>query len=413
MLSSRPPSAPRLPARRCAAAARGFTFIELIVVMGIVGMLMGLTVGFVRSTGRVGALGMAKAQLLDAAYRAQGMSAGDRISLLTVRQTEDENGRPVFEAFTSVASTMMTHAFETIERASLDLPLKVNGAVKREEQGGWSGSCAVFGRGGSVEFEPQSSFAATDGLDVELAIQPESGPPVMTLVEGTGAYDVTLIRGASGGDYDLRLRINARPEDGRGDPLWVSFETEGQPVKLTGRWTHVHVSFDGVAASLRVDNLEHVKRAPGARPGEAPRPAASRRIAVPLSGAVPLLIGSPSQPYVGRMDSVVVRGVFRLAEERTRMPEGIELDVLQPAKQPLPFRVTYRNGRLDPERHPEDVVLRAFDPRRPDDPPLQLRLSRFGSIEAVNSDALPGAAPSAPPAPPVSPPPAPLPVEPK
>lgn len=400
------PAAPRT-APHGPRAARGFTFIELITVMGIVGLLMGLTVGLVRGTGRVGALGMARAQLLDTAYRARGMSAGDRLALLTVRTLEDENGRTVHEAFTSVASTVLTHSFEALDRPSLDLPIKVDGAVKVDRLGGWAGACGEFLRGGYLTLSAQPSFAATDGLDVELAVKVEDGPPVMTLVEGTGAYEVALVRGPLGGAYDVRLRLNLRPEEGRGEPLWTSWETEGQPVRANGRWTHVHASFDGVSASLRVDNLECVKRPPGAgAAGASPAGPGTRRIAVPLAGAVPLLLSSPTQPFVGRMDSVVVRGVFRLAEERTRMPEGIELLVELPVKQSLPYRVTYRNGRLDPERHFEDVVLRAMDPRRPDDPPLRLHLSRFGSVEAFTGSR-PGAPEPAGTPPPAAPEPAP------
>lgn len=378
MALSRLPLPPPRPRR---LAPRGFTFIELIVVMGILAMLMGLTVGYLRSAGRVNALGMARTQLLDAAYRAQGMSAGERIAMLTFRAGVDDNGRDTLEVITSVAETMVTHAFETLDGASGNLPNKVVGALKLAPFGGQPGSCAVFGRGGAIEFDPQARFAATDGLDIELWVMPETGPSVMTVVEGQGAYELALFRGAATGDYDLRLKLFLRPEDEAGEPSWLTYESVGQPVKVNGRWTHLHATFDGVQASFRVDGLEHAKRVERRGP-EAQRGVKPRRIAVPPSGAVTLLLGSASQPYVGRMDTVVVRGVFRLADERTKLPEGITLEVVKPPKQGLPFQVTYRNGRLDPDRHTDDVLVRFADPARPQDPPLELRLSRHGVISA-------------------------------
>ncbi len=397
---SRSPAAPQAPAARApaprpparpGAAAAGFTFLELIVIMGILAMLMGLTVGYIRSAGRVNALGMARSQILDAAYRAQGMSAGEKIGMLTFRPGTDENGRETLEVLTSVAETLVTHAFETLDGASLNLPLKVLGPLQRVESGGRPGACAQFGRGASVAFDPQARFAATDGLDVEAWVAPEAGAPVMVLVEGQGAYELSLVRGGGAGDYGLRLRLFLRPEDDALEPSWVPFETEGQPVKANGRWTHVHASFDGVEASLRIDGLERARRAP-APAGGAARAARPRRIGVPPGGAVALSLGSGSQPYTGRMDSVVVRGVFRLADERSRLPEGLVADVASPPKQALPYRVTWRNGRLDPDRHAEDVLVRLSDPQRLQDPPLEVRFSRHGVISADLSHSTPAPA---------------------
>ena len=77
----------------------------------------------------------------------------------------------------------------------------------------------------ALEREPQASFAMTDGLDVEMWLIPEGGGNVMTLLEGEGLYEVSLVRGSSG-DYDLRLKVNLRPAEGDGEPTWVVFESE-------------------------------------------------------------------------------------------------------------------------------------------------------------------------------------------
>lgn len=375
---------PVRPGSRGRTAARGFTFIELIVVMGVLAMLMGLTVGYIRSAGRVNALAMARVQVLDAARRAQGLGRGDKLALITFRHAETEDGRPVDEVFTLLAQGVLTHAFETLDGASRSLPAKAGAGVKIVP-GGRPGSCAQFGRGAAIEFDPQPSFAMTDGIDCEMWLMPDPGSNVMTLVDGRGSYEVALVRGGTAADYDLRLRVNLRPKgearDEQGEPSWLAFESEGAPVRTNGQWTHVHVRFDGLSASLEVDGLECTKRAGASAPADAGR-GGTRRLAVPLEGAVALTLGSTAQSYVGKMDSLVLRGVFRLKEDRTFLPDGVEIEVLDPPKQALPFRVHYVNGALDPLRHAGDVRIALRDGKEPGALPLVLVLGRHGAIRA-------------------------------
>ena len=381
-ISSVPPPAPPggspfLWQPRPSVGAAAFTFIELIVVMGVLAMLMGLTVGYLKGAGRVSGLQLARNQILDAAHRAQAMSRGEKLTVVTLRETHDLERRG-HEIFTMIAESVLTHSFETLDGASRNLPIRSPGTVKIVP-GGNPGSCAQFGRGGALEFEPQASFAMTDGLDVEMWVIPEGGANVMTMLEGRGAYEVSLVRGSTG-DYDLRLRVNLRPPDGGdGEPSWASFETEKSPVRATGRWTHVHVRYNGSDASLEVDGLEYVKRGTSTTPT---RTGTARRLAVPPEGAVALSVGSSAQSYVGKMDGLVVRGVFRLREDRNLLPEGVTIQVLQPAKQQLPFRLHYVNGRLDPQRHPEDVKIAFLDEARPDDRPMVFSAGRHGAIRA-------------------------------
>jgi hypothetical protein len=283
---------------------------------------------------------------------------------------------------------VLSHSFERLDGASGFLPMETMGDVKVDALAGRTGGGAVFGRGGVIAFAPQSSFAFTEGLDAEVWLLPSAGGAAMTILEGQGAYDITLFRALTAADYDVRLRVNLLAPDGRGEPTMVTYETEGAPVRATGRWTHLRVAFDGQTPLFEVDSLERQVRRPTA--GSVVSTVA-RRIGVPAEGAVALRIGSSSQPYQGRMDGLVVRGVFRLNDDVVTLPDGLAFDVVQPAKATLPLRVRYTNGRLDALKHPQDVVLRVLDTRRPDDLPLVLELGRSG---LVRSDM--GAAPSAP-----------------
>jgi hypothetical protein len=374
------------PLRRAASRSLGFSFIELIVIMGIVAVMAGLSVGWLQGAGRASGLVLARSQLLDAARRAQSRSMGGRLATLTFRSSLDENERPVQQVAVHVAETVLSHAFERLDGASGLLPMEVQGDVKVDPHGGRTGGGAVFGRGGVLSFPPQATFAVTEGLDMEVWLAPSGSSPTMVVLEGQGAYEVSLFRALAGGDYDVRLRVNLHGPDGRGDPSWTSFETEGAPVRATGRWVHLRVAFDGQVPLFEVDALERTVRKSGAgaaatatAPAGAPR---ARRIAVPADGGVTLRVGSTTQPYQGRMDGLVLRGVFRLRDDVVTLPAGLTFDVLQPAKAPLPLYVRYANGRLDTAKHPQDVVIQVRDTVRVDDLPLVLELGRSGLVRA-------------------------------
>ena len=218
-----------LPGGR-AAGSRGFSFVELIVIMGIVAVRAGLSVGWIQGAGRATGMTLARTQLLDAARRAQSRSMGGRLATLAFQRTKDENGREVDEVAVHVAETVLSHAFERMDGASGLLPMSVQGDVKVDPEGGRTGGGAVFARGGVIAFQPQAAFATTEGLDLEAWIVPTGNAPVMVLADGAGAYEVGLFRAVTGSDYDLRLRVNLLAPDGRGEPSWVVFETEGAPV---------------------------------------------------------------------------------------------------------------------------------------------------------------------------------------
>jgi type II secretory pathway pseudopilin PulG len=383
------------------APAAGFSFIELMVIMGILAMLAGLSVGWLQSAGRVNALGMARTQLLDAARRAQARSQGGRLATLTFRRSVDENERPVDEVAVHVAETVLSHAFERLDGASGRLPMEAQGDVKIDPLAGRTGGCAVFGRGGSLAFAPQPSFAVTEGLELEAWILPQGNAPVMALLDGEGCYEIALFRALTGGDYDLRLRVNLKPADGLGEPAWAVYETDGGPVKAHGRWVHVRVAFDGQSPIFEVDSLERAVRATALGGRGAPTPTGAsgvpaRSITVPPSGAVALRVGTLGQPYQGRLDSLVFRGVFRLKDDVVALPSGVAFEVRSPPRTRLPYRVRYANGRLDALKHPEDVLLVVRDTGRPDDLPLVVELGRSGLVRADMSDAPPPATPATP-----------------
>jgi prepilin-type N-terminal cleavage/methylation domain-containing protein len=55
---------------------RGFTFLELLIVMGLVAMLVGLTIGWLGNVGRTARAAQAAAIVTETAFRCQNASAG-------------------------------------------------------------------------------------------------------------------------------------------------------------------------------------------------------------------------------------------------------------------------------------------------------------------------------------------------
>ena len=227
---------------------------------------------------------------------------------------------------------------------------------------------------------------------MEVWLAPTGTAPSMIVLEGQGAYEVSLFRALTGGDYDVRLRVNLLPPDGRGDPAWVAYETEGAPVKATGRWVHLRVAFDGQAPAVRGGHPRAQRAQSGAPGAAAPAahgagaPPRARRIAVPPDGGVTLRVGSSTQPYQGRMDGLVFRGVFRLRDDVVTLPAGLAFEVLQPAKHAaaLPRALRQRPARHRPgTRRTWSCCVR--DTVRVDDLPLVLELGRSAARCAPTS----------------------------
>ena len=73
---------------------------------------------------------------------------------------------------------------------------------------------AYFNRG-TLQFAPESAFAMTEGLEIDLWIKPDIAGAQMTLLTGgeIGAerYQLQLIREGNTSAYNVRLRLSLRP----------------------------------------------------------------------------------------------------------------------------------------------------------------------------------------------------------
>jgi len=371
-------------ARPTAKGLRGFTFIELVVVMGAMGILLGLAVGYIGNIGQATFIIQAKGMLSETAYRCLSASIGDRRAILTLRRAQDADGDLVLRLGAAVARPVLTHQFETIDFASEARAPLITGDVQLARGQGRVGNCAKFGASSHLAFAASSVFAMTEGIELDVWVKPEAGVRQMAIMEGAESYGVFLTQVGDSDAYDVKLVLKLRKvsEEGRTAPFDQPFETKGAPVVADGRWSHIQVGYDGLDASIRVNGLEAYEPAAKRRaPGDGPQGEALveqlHRLVVPVTGLVALSISSAQSPYRGLMDSFRLMGVFRSDDLERDLPGSLE--VIYPA---IPLRMVFRNGGLDPDEHSSDQIIRLLDTRNPDDPPLRLTIGMYGTISS-------------------------------
>lgn len=350
--------------------AGGFTFLEILVVMAVMGILMGIGIGYLQNIGAGSRVDQARAILRETVYACKQSSNGGARAILDLReQSDDASGALVVSA--AVARPVLTHNFEMLDSTSRGYTVDIDGEVEIDANG-YMGNCARFGARGRLVFDPQSAFAMTEGLRIDIQVQPGTGAGTMTILEGEGAYELQLAKGTRSDGYDVVLDLDLKEagRSGRSAGLRTRFQTKGGPVRADGSWTRLEVSYNGVDASIRIDGIEHAP----SRPATATS-GAIRRMSVPAGGAVKLVLGGTDTPYVGLMDTLVLGGVFRSADA-DRDLYGLRL-----VRPQAPLRVIYRNGRLDPAEHSGDVVLLLQETTNPDGPMVEFRLGLYGTVD--------------------------------
>lgn len=373
------------PTTRARTRQRGFSFIELLVVMGAMAVLMAVAVGYIGNLGKTSEVAQAAALIKETVFRAINASMGTQRAFVIIREDTDPEYPDSLILEAGLAGTVLTHQFETLDYASDGRAGDPQGKITLEKDGGYTGSGAHF-EGGALIFPAQSQFAMTEGLEWEAWLRPEGGAAAMTVLKGMGTepvYEIALVRDGSAPSFDVRVRLNLEEADGdartaaAGLPkVWT---TTGAPIAADGRtWSHVAVMFDGRDVRVFVGGAEVPFRAEGRRAAGAVGP--RMRINVPDNGVVKLYLGGDSRSYRGMMDSVVLRGVFRSAENTHRLPDRLEL--VSPA---LPVRIEYANGRLS-GTSAQRLDLWFRDLAHPNDLPLRISLGRAGSVESTWTD---------------------------
>lgn len=355
-------------------ATCGFTFLEILIVMAVMGILMGLGIGYLQNIGAASRTDQARSILRETVYACKQSSNGGTRAILDLHYRERDDALVVGAA---VARPVLTANFEALDSTSNDYPVQVEGNVDLEPKG-HLGAAAKF-QGGALVFDPQSAFAMTDGLHIDGWFLPTPGASTMSLVTGMDAYKLQLVRDPETDGYDVVLKLMLKqPGEGRSAASEKVYRTKGGPLRPAVGWAHLQVGYDGADASILINGIEYETRRKARRRGQATidEEAGNRRLFVPDSGAVKLVLGGTSTPYAGLMDTLVIGGVFRSSDTER------ELYGLQLVRQgDRPVKVVYRNGRLDPSRHAGDVFLYLQESTNTDGPLLELKLGMYGTVE--------------------------------
>jgi hypothetical protein len=337
--------------------------------------------------------------LAEAGYECKNRSLGGRTATLTLASETNADGGEELVVTQSVQRPVLTAHFETPDwfvNAAGPAAARAEGSVTLDPEGK-SGSAAVLGQGGRLDFGHHPAFAPTDGIEVDVWLRPAAGRGAMTVLLGEESYELSLSRAAGAGanadayDVTLRLRLVEDDEPGRASATtgaWTTFETEGAPV-LAGRWSHVRAAFDGAHATIKVDGIDRTReegsgprgrsRAPAPRaPGAAatPTPVKWRRLATPSTGGVHLTLSAATgRSYVGAVDTLFVQGIFRAAEDRRVLASGLSVETPR-----LPSTVRFQNGRLDPLVHRGDVSVVLVDDAAPETERFLVRFGLYGVV---------------------------------
>lgn len=387
----------------------GFTFLEILVVMGMMAVLLGLGIGFIFGVGKKAIAMQAASILSESGSRCQNMSAGGKRATLDLRKVQvDGNDRLV--VMTSVARTILTANFSMAPREQPGAEWYVNAAGGPDlarpsgnvsiDADGQSGGAAKFAGGNaSVDFGSRSGFAMTDGVDIEFWVRPDGGRGTSTLLkcdsDGQALWKLELERLAAGTEaYRLVFTCYLVPSTASEgtNPVPFRFGTTPAVHAGTGKFTHVQASYDGREPSIRVDGVErYVPDVRGSRNTTA-ESIATWKFPTPPSAVARIVLSDPARPFSGLVDTLTVGGVFRTDEDVRMLPMDVTV-----VGRSLPLRVPFVNGRVDPSdpiARAGDVIVHLASPADVDSGGLyEIRFGRYGSMPPPRRVLAPGGIP--------------------
>lgn len=291
--------------------SRGFTMIELLVVMGLISVLLGLGIGFLQrgDTTVDQALSILRTELRSASLTARAYGVPTQVIITPARDQLPAELR---------SRTLVPLASWHLEPDEIFL-----NPARRPQLAGVDEPAGRFGHGRRHDDETSASlfsvpagaasFSLRDGFVLRLEVKLERAAAMVVLRLG----DSVSLELDAGLMPALRM---VRAVGSRGGPAALVYGS--RPVPLA-RWCTLEVLYDGSELVLTVDDIESRQAAPGFL-----HQAAEDR----------LEISPPNGPIHGVVDEIALFG-YELGEPRT-LP--IEVDLLG-----LPAVLAFgRQGRL-------------------------------------------------------------------
>lgn len=337
---------------------RGFTLIELLVVLSLLGVLMGLSIGFIQRAGKGNLLLQTSNSAASLFASARAQSYGNDRSY--VHLLAKPGGATVIRSYRD--RQVFHWPCENFEQASELGVLTANNGVKLAEGGipSREGRHVVFAGGGTVSLGDPPWLRWRDGFSLRCRIFPdEKSSAKMQLFRKGNAIQVSLVRGDEG-RLDVEAAIQLDKEDGSIDLYEVRTGQRGRVTRvaeavqevletvpewkgpvLAGRWYDLRVSYDRNSFAIFVDDglraIREFKRSPM-------RPNAD----------APFVIGGG---YAGGFDSLVIGGIFEDDEDRYELAENVTWVDANGTPMTGSTYVHFANRGLDPRYHSAGVEL--------------------------------------------------------
>jgi prepilin-type N-terminal cleavage/methylation domain-containing protein len=329
----------------------GFTLVELLLVMGIIGVMLGTGLGMVASLNPAErtAIGLVQSTIRAANNSAIASSAPARVLLDT-------------KAGTLRAESMQVVGTWRFDTEDLSGAFGHTGSIRGAAgtllgEAGYRGKCLDFvgtPRSSRVEFgvSEDPAFNPRLGFHVEVAVK-LAGYAATTLMDMGG---VLLVEVGPRGELAATFVAEAVGETGaRAKGPRIALRTGAGALRLE-RWSRVSISYDRRFLVLAVDGVELARR---------PETAGLWRIHAPLS------LSGGAVPFPGALDELVISVVA--ASETFTLAGGVQFGADAPGE-----ILFVPGGGLDPTFHRGALTI-----------PLEfldgyveeVRVGRYGTVE--------------------------------
>ena len=326
----------------------GFTLIEILAVLTLMGVLFGLSIGLVQRAGRGNVLLQTAQSLVSHLATSREQSQGNDSAYVKVETDADGKTR-----IRSYRNRQVFHwACENFTQASQEDVLTREGNVNMGVEGSVSsgeGRHVEFA-GGSVRLANMPDLAFTDGFNIKCRINPASrGGSNMSLFRKGDHLSIDL-QSSDSGRLDVQCKIKLLPDkEGRGGGDYTVRTGFRGPEEVAewsgpvagGRWQDITISYD------RNDFVIYVNgRLRGSR--------SARKNSMKPETTSPFVIGAG---YMGGFDSLLISGIFEDSEDIYEIPASVLRVDDAGDEMTKELNIHFRNRSLDAQYHASPIEM--------------------------------------------------------